>query len=102
MTSPSGGNWAEYQRLVLAELERHNRAIETLAEKLSDLKSEIATRNELAALKTEFHEFKAQMSTDLATLKAKASGWGALAGAIAALFPVILMLLFQHILRGPR
>jgi predicted nucleic acid-binding Zn-ribbon protein len=34
--------WAEYQRLVLAELERHNTLIETLNTKLNDISLQIA------------------------------------------------------------
>jgi hypothetical protein len=88
--------WGEYQRLVLAELERHSKGIENLQEQFSDLKAEIATRNELAILKAEVSEQKSELSV----LKTKAAGWGALAGALAALVPLIMVLVFQMLIRG--
>ncbi len=102
MSLPTPGDgWSEYQRLVLAELERHNRAIESLAEKLADIKVEIATRNELQALKAEVAEYRASVNTELATLRTKAGGWGAVSGALAALIPVLMMILFQLVTRKP-
>lgn len=100
---PSGAadGWSEYQRLVLAELERHNRNIERLQADLAELKAEIATRNELQALKEEFARYKADQGAEMAVLKTKAGGWGALAGALAALVPILMAFLFQILLRKP-
>ena len=93
--------WGEYSRLVLSELERHNRAIESISEKMSDLKAEIATRNELVALRTELTDYKSSINIEVATLKTKASAWGAVSGALAALLPIIMLTLFQIFSRKP-
>ena len=37
------GDWKEYQRLVLNELERHNTLLEKMDEKISKINTEIAT-----------------------------------------------------------
>lgn len=39
MSSP--GEWSEYQRLVLAELERHNQLLQTIDDRIGNLKLEI-------------------------------------------------------------
>jgi hypothetical protein len=52
-------SWSEYQRLVLAELERHNQWLAALDQKLDDIRVE------------------------LATLKVRSGFWGALAGLVA-------------------
>lgn len=41
MTEPIVGNWSEYQRLVLAELERHNRLLQTIDDRIGNLKLEL-------------------------------------------------------------
>lgn len=102
MPEPSNNSWGEYSRLVLAELERHNRLIEQLGEKVADIKGEIATRNELQSLKTEFAEYKASTTAELATLRTKASSWGALAGAIGALIPLLITLAIQLLQHKPK
>jgi hypothetical protein len=38
--STGTGGWAEYKRLVLAELDRHQKWLETLNEKVTELESE--------------------------------------------------------------
>lgn len=63
----SGNNWSEYQKLVLAELERHGSLISEVDEKISDLRVEIAM------------------------LKVKSGVWGAAAGLIS----VMVFLLYQ-------
>lgn len=65
MDNPTDG-WAEYQRLVLAELERHGA--------------------QLTALETKLNERLGEIRVEIATLKVKAGVWGALSGMI----PVIL------------
>lgn len=63
------GEWSVYERLVLAELERHGRLLGTLEGKL--------------------HEVEQALRIEIATLKVKAGVWGALSGMI----PVILAFL---------
>ena len=62
-------SWQEYRRLVLAELERLDKAIQTLDAKLD--KRDIENAEKLA-----------KINIDLLTLKIKASVYGALAGGI--------------------
>jgi hypothetical protein len=67
MTPPSeDAPWGEYRRLVLAELERIARDMESLADKVERFRAD-----ELAAIRTE-----------VALLKQKAAFWGAIAGVI--------------------
>jgi len=57
--------WNEYSRLVLAELERHNKLLEEYNKKLNVIQVEIAM------------------------LKVKAGIWGALGGVLAAAFAIL-------------
>lgn len=43
---PLNNGWAEYQRLVLAELERHNKLIEVIDTKLSEIQLALALMKE--------------------------------------------------------
>jgi len=63
----SGNNWSEYQKLVLAELERHGSLISDIDGKISDIRVEIAM------------------------LKVKSGVWGAAAGLVS----VLVFLLYQ-------
>lgn len=63
------GSWDEYQRLVLAEIERHDRWLTDLTEKHN------------------------AHSLDLNTLKLKAGMWGLAAGSIPAIGALLFMLL---------
>lgn len=56
-----GSGWTEYQKLVLAELERHSEALKSLERHLNKIEIEIAT------------------------LKIKATLWGAVGAAIPAM-----------------
>lgn len=67
----TGNGWTQYQKLVLAELERHSESLDALEDHLSRLEIEIAT------------------------LKVKAGAWGLMGG----LVPVLLALGIELILR---
>lgn len=62
------GSWLEYQKLVLAELERHGTALEALSAQVGSIKTEIAL------------------------LKLKSGVWGAIAGMIPAAVAIAIKL----------
>ncbi len=62
-------SWGEYRRLILAELERISVDLKTLNDKLDQFR-----QDEISKIKI-----------DIAMLKVKASGWGALGGLTVAL-----------------
>ena len=68
----SGNNWAEYQKLVLAELERHGSLISEVDQKITDLRVEIAM------------------------LKVKSGVWGAAAGLVSVMVFLLYQLLSKH------
>lgn len=68
----NNGEWTNYQRLVLSELERHDEHLQQIAKHLTDVKLEIAM------------------------LKVKSGVWGALAG----LIPVIVLVVVEILRRG--
>ena len=68
----SGNNWSEYQKLVLAELERHGSLISEVDQKITDLRVEIAM------------------------LKVKSGVWGAAAGLISVMVFLLYQLLSKH------
>ena len=68
----SGNNWSEYQKLVLAELERHGSLISEVDQKITDLRVEIAM------------------------LKVKSGGWGAAAGLVSVMVFLLYQLLSKH------
>lgn len=72
-TSNPVGDWTEYQRLVLAELERHGRMLTALDDRM---------REELSGIRVE-----------IATLKVKAGVWGAIAGLIPVLLAILMLIL---------
>lgn len=63
----SWGEWGEYRRLILAELERINNAVRDLSERVERFRQEDV----------------GQMKTDIAILKFQAALWGAIAGIAA-------------------
>ena len=68
----SGNNWSEYQKLVLAELERHGSLISEVDQKITDLRVEIAM------------------------LKGKSGVWGAAAGLVSVMVFLLYQLLSKH------
>jgi hypothetical protein len=87
--------WKEYQRLVIAELERHNNLLEDLRHEIGNLRTEMATRNELLTLQNTVTKHQIEVGGQLSALQVKAGGWGAIAGGFAAIVPVLLTLLFN-------
>lgn len=83
--------WDQYQKLVLAELERLGRSIEGLGKKIDGEIDIVRTRNnaEIGELRDQISNIK----TEVALLQLKAGIWGAAAGAI----PVALLLIAQFI-----
>lgn len=73
-----GNGWTQYQKLVLAELERNAEGIKELNEKKDE---------RLREMNAQFGEIKIQ----IAMLKVKAGIWGLMAGMI----PVIIALAIQ-------
>ena len=73
MSPPKSGNdWAEYQKLVLAEWERHGKLISEIDTKISEIRIE------------------------LAMLKVKSGIWGAAAGLISVLVFVLYQLMSKN------
>jgi len=73
-----GGDWGEYRRLVLAELQRIATDMENLAQKIEKFRTD-----EIA-----------QIKTDIALLKLQAGLWGAAAGVagtlLVSIFPKLI------------
>lgn len=67
-------SWGEYRRLILSELERIGRDIETINKKLDGLR-----QDDLA-----------QVRVDIAMLQVKSGVWGALSGLVVALGAALL------------
>lgn len=60
------GEWNEYARLVLAELERHNGLLITINGKLDDIKLQQAlTERELRDLKASYEDFKTKTNKEI-------------------------------------
>lgn len=74
----SVGDWREYQRLVLSELERLGQAIEHLDRKIDTFRREDI----------------AQLSIKVAMLEVRAGLWGALAGTIFAVVVAVAVQMF--------
>lgn len=80
----SGGDWAEYRRLILQELQRLHEGIGEMNGRLSNLnKAEIA----------EVRAQGAKNSEEIAVLKFKSGLWGFVAGALPATVAVLYVLL---------
>lgn len=75
----NSNGWAEYSRLVLAELERHSQWLEAL-----DLR---------------FEERVKETTKEISELRVKAGLWGVLGGAIPLTIVIILELLRYFILQ---
>ena len=74
--------WNQYQKLVLAQLQALDQDLQRLRDR------------DLAEVRKDIVELRLQVSVDIATLKTKASIWGALAGTIGgAVLGMIISLL---------
>ena len=76
MADDKKNGWSEYQKLVLAELERLDKGVEELDKKVDKIRE-----HDLANIKTE-----------IKLLKYKSTLWGAVAGGIPALILVLIKL----------
>jgi tetrahydromethanopterin S-methyltransferase subunit B len=85
-------NWSEYRRLVLAELDRLNKAIEGLDNKIDQRERENSDKN--AKRDRENGDKDAVRDRDLLTLKLKASIYGAMSGAVFSAIVAIITALF--------
>jgi predicted nucleic acid-binding Zn-ribbon protein len=62
MAMESDGNWSEYAKLVLAELERHNRILAGIESKLDSLKLQQALyEREIQQFRNDFVQIKADL-----------------------------------------
>jgi len=78
--SKSQNGWGEYAKYVLKELERLNKSLDDLEQRLIDIQTK-----DLAKIRTE-----------IAMLKVKSGLWGAVAGMV----PVIIVLLINYLSKG--
>lgn len=67
-----GNGWTQYQKLVLAELERHSKQLE--------------------ALNSQLNKQMSDLQVEIATLKVKSGVWGLLGGLIPVLVFVVIEL----------
>lgn len=68
-----GNGWTQYQKLVLAELERHSKQLEQI--------------------NSQMHKQMSDLQVEIATLKVKSGVWGLMGGLIPVLVLVVLELL---------
>ena len=81
MSEEKGQNgWNEWSKHILSELERLNSSYENLMKEVIRINDQ--TMKDMHALKV-----------DLATLKVKASVWGAIAGSV----PVLILIVMKHL-----
>lgn len=66
----SDNNWINYQKLVLAELERHS--------------------TQLDLINTQLHRHMSEIQVEIAMLKVKAGIWGVIGGAIPVVLFIVL------------
>lgn len=79
MSDEEKNGWSEYQKLVLAELERLDKGLEVLDQKVDDLRAEDGPL--------------ATINAEIKLLKYKSTLWGGVAGGIPAVILVIIKLL---------
>lgn len=80
-SNPSTDSWLEYQRLVLDTLQRHERALEKLNNKIDAIRV-----NDIP-----------HISADITALKVKSGIWGALAGTVfSAIVAAVTKLFFSQ------
>jgi intergrase/recombinase len=81
--SAQNRTWEEYRELVLQEIERINRGISDLSNRLD--------RN--------YHEYQAELSKlkiDMAMIQVKTGLWGGTMGAAAGILTALAFVLFKH------
>lgn len=74
-TPEPNGYWNEYQRLVLAELKRLDRAVQDVSDEVKTVREEIESR---------WSERITQIKVEVAILQTKCTLYGAIAGVLAA------------------
>jgi hypothetical protein len=79
----SHSGWSEYQQLVLSELKRHNDQLESIDDKITELRGELS-------------KFQIQIAAEVAMLKVKSGLWGGLAGVITVLLALGIKLITGH------
>ena len=89
-TPVSDGNWAEYKRLVLSELERLNTGISGLQKSIIDCRDEM--QRSIVASREETQKAIAACNVEIGMLKVKASIWGIVGGSIPAAIAILFML----------
>ena len=96
------GEFKEYRKMLLAELERLNKVYVSLDSKLGTTRDELHRRineleNRLSILVNKFErELRSKISDnniEIVTLKTKASMWGFVAGAIPAAIGIIVSII---------
>lgn len=92
-THDDGNGWSEYQKLVLAELTRHNNVLENLAQEIGDLKVELALFDKHHERLTHIEVEQKVQDVKIATLEVKAGLWGGLAGLMTALAAALVQVL---------
>lgn len=108
---PSNNGWGEWKNMVLQELQHHHDLLsEVRLEQASTRREFVEMRVLLAGLATlqrsqdsaqhraEDQDHRLQrIDTDIAALKVKASLWGALAGGVVGLLPILLHFFFKNL-----
>jgi hypothetical protein len=69
MSNLETGNWGEYQRLVLAELERHNKLLQTVDDRIQGLKVEIELLKQLRQQLEDLQKIVKDNTKDISSLE---------------------------------
>lgn len=85
--------WSEYQLLVLAELQRHNVALEAMTREINDLKIQLASINRHGERIGRLESEQLSHGESIAGLRVRAGIWGASSGLLAAIGAGLLYLL---------
>ena len=82
------GDWEEYRRLVLSELERLDKKIDAQSEQMEKLL--VAMEKRLGRSIESLNSRQGEMSERVVDLRIRASLWGALAGLLSAIGVALL------------